>query len=214
LFDRGYVTVTPDLKFRVSSRLKDHWHNGKFYYQLDGQSIHGPGDVLNHYAQTTVIFVNIRTDQPQSGAVFIPTGGPPQPPNPPGPPGGSPYVLGVVAVPVTLNDGGAAYSARRPGSYYNPNPGGNVSIPGLRITQVTPGSAAQRAGLEVGDTIISINQTPTTDPQAMRRAIAHSGGVLNMTVKNGRPPYNYVTPTVYLQPSGPIYYGAPANPTP
>jgi len=42
LFDRGYVTVTPDLKFRVSLRLNDDWRNGKIYNQLDGQSIHIP----------------------------------------------------------------------------------------------------------------------------------------------------------------------------
>ncbi len=44
LFDRGYVTVSPDFKFRVSPRLNDDWQNGKIYYQLDGQSIHLPKD--------------------------------------------------------------------------------------------------------------------------------------------------------------------------
>jgi putative restriction endonuclease len=44
LFDRGYVTVTPDLKFRVSTRLNDDWQNGKIYYQLDGREIHTPRD--------------------------------------------------------------------------------------------------------------------------------------------------------------------------
>jgi len=44
LFDRGYVTITPDLKFRVSTRLNDDWKNGKIYYQLDRQSIHVPKD--------------------------------------------------------------------------------------------------------------------------------------------------------------------------
>lgn len=44
LFDRGYVTVSPDLKFRVSGRLSDDWQNGKIYYQLDGQPIHVPKD--------------------------------------------------------------------------------------------------------------------------------------------------------------------------
>ena len=44
LFDRGYVTVTPDLKFRVSTRLETDWRNGKIYYQLDGHSIHVPRD--------------------------------------------------------------------------------------------------------------------------------------------------------------------------
>lgn len=182
---------------------------GDMITSLDNLPIYGPTDVLNHSAYTTVVYVNIRTGRPQSGAVFIPGPGPPNPPGP-GPGPGPRYVLGVVTVPVTLNDGGGASSARRPGTYYDPNPGGNVPVSGLRITQVTPGSAAQRAGLEVGDTIVTINQTPTPDPQAMRRAIANSNGVLQMTVKNGRPPYNYVTPTVYLQPSGPIPYTVPA----
>jgi putative restriction endonuclease len=42
LFDRGYVTITPDLKFRVSARLNDDWNNGKIYYQLDRQPIRVP----------------------------------------------------------------------------------------------------------------------------------------------------------------------------
>ncbi|MEP6494785.1 MAG: HNH endonuclease [bacterium] len=42
LFDRGYVTVTPDLTFRVSKRLDADWSNGKIYYQLDGQKIFTP----------------------------------------------------------------------------------------------------------------------------------------------------------------------------
>jgi len=39
LFDKGYVSVTPEYKFRVSRRLKDEFHNGEHYYQLQGQSI-------------------------------------------------------------------------------------------------------------------------------------------------------------------------------
>lgn len=39
LFDRGYVTVTPDYRFRVSSRLRDEYQNGKIYYALDGKQI-------------------------------------------------------------------------------------------------------------------------------------------------------------------------------
>jgi len=34
LFDRGYVTVTPDHRFRVSRRLKEDFHNGEEYMQL------------------------------------------------------------------------------------------------------------------------------------------------------------------------------------
>jgi len=39
LFDRGYVTVTPALEVRVSSRLKTEWKNGKRYYPYDGERL-------------------------------------------------------------------------------------------------------------------------------------------------------------------------------
>ena len=37
LFDRGYVTVTPTLQFRVSQRIKAEFENGRDYYALDGR---------------------------------------------------------------------------------------------------------------------------------------------------------------------------------
>ena len=42
LFDKGYVTVTQDLRFEVSRRLKEDFHNGKSYYSLQGSEIHVP----------------------------------------------------------------------------------------------------------------------------------------------------------------------------
>lgn len=42
LFDKGFVTVTPDLRFRVSRRLENLWHNGKTYYALDGNPVSVP----------------------------------------------------------------------------------------------------------------------------------------------------------------------------
>jgi putative restriction endonuclease len=42
LFDRGYVTVDPKYRFRVSPRLKELWSNGKAYYALDGKLIAVP----------------------------------------------------------------------------------------------------------------------------------------------------------------------------
>ena len=39
LFDRGYVTVTPDYRVQVSRRLKDEFDNGKEYYALQGKTI-------------------------------------------------------------------------------------------------------------------------------------------------------------------------------
>lgn len=35
LFDAGYVTVTPDYKFRASRKLKDDFDNGEEYFQLE-----------------------------------------------------------------------------------------------------------------------------------------------------------------------------------
>ena len=39
LFDAGYVTVTPDLRFHVSRRIKEEFENGRDYYAMDGQAI-------------------------------------------------------------------------------------------------------------------------------------------------------------------------------
>jgi len=42
LFDKGYVTVTPDLRFDVSDRLRDDFSNGRSYYPLRGNLITRP----------------------------------------------------------------------------------------------------------------------------------------------------------------------------
>jgi putative restriction endonuclease len=34
LFDAGYVTVTPDLRFEVSPRIREEFENGRHYYAL------------------------------------------------------------------------------------------------------------------------------------------------------------------------------------
>jgi putative restriction endonuclease len=39
LYDRGYVTVTPDYVFRVGDSLRDEFKNGRSYYGLDSQKI-------------------------------------------------------------------------------------------------------------------------------------------------------------------------------
>ena len=39
LFDRGYVTVTADLRFVVSQRLAQEFENGKAYYKRDGKAL-------------------------------------------------------------------------------------------------------------------------------------------------------------------------------
>jgi len=45
LFDAGYVTVTPDLQFEVSRRIKEEFDNGRHYYELHGRSISTPADM-------------------------------------------------------------------------------------------------------------------------------------------------------------------------
>ena len=42
LFDTGYVTVTPDLDFEVSHRIREEFENGRDYYGLHGRRISIP----------------------------------------------------------------------------------------------------------------------------------------------------------------------------
>jgi len=42
LLDAGYVTVTPDLHFEVSRRIKEEFDNGRHYYAMHGKTIHVP----------------------------------------------------------------------------------------------------------------------------------------------------------------------------
>lgn len=44
LFDLGYVTVRPDLRFAVSGALHDEYENGRAYYAMDGRRIELPHD--------------------------------------------------------------------------------------------------------------------------------------------------------------------------
>ena len=45
LFDSGYVTVTPDLRFQVSRRIREEFANGRHYYALHGQRIVVPDNL-------------------------------------------------------------------------------------------------------------------------------------------------------------------------
>jgi len=40
LFDKGYITVTPDLRVEVSRRLKQEFENGRSYYPFHGKKLH------------------------------------------------------------------------------------------------------------------------------------------------------------------------------
>jgi HNH endonuclease len=42
LFDRGYLTITPDYHVEVSKRIKEEFNNGVEYYAMHGKQIHVP----------------------------------------------------------------------------------------------------------------------------------------------------------------------------
>lgn len=42
LFDTGYVTITPDMDFEVSGRIREEFENGRDYYALHGRRIATP----------------------------------------------------------------------------------------------------------------------------------------------------------------------------
>ncbi len=58
LFDAGYVTVTPDLRFEVSRRIKEEFDNGKHYYALHGQRIAVPVHVLQQPDRAALLWHN------------------------------------------------------------------------------------------------------------------------------------------------------------
>ena len=45
LFDKGYVTVTPKLRFEVSHRIREDYENGRDYYRLQGRRIRAPREL-------------------------------------------------------------------------------------------------------------------------------------------------------------------------
>jgi putative restriction endonuclease len=58
LFDAGYVTVTPDLDFEVSRRIKEEFENGRHYYALHGHRISAPEDALTRPDPDALIWHN------------------------------------------------------------------------------------------------------------------------------------------------------------
>ena len=58
LFDAGYVTVTPDLHFEVSRRIKEEFENGREYYALHGRLIAAPEQVAERPAPAVLSWHN------------------------------------------------------------------------------------------------------------------------------------------------------------
>jgi S1-C subfamily serine protease len=113
--------------------------------------------------------------------------------------------LGIMAVAVQVSTPGVA-AAAIPGF----PPSARPTSPALRITSVTPGSPAARAGLRAGDTLLTAGQFTTRSTDDLRNAIAQSGGVLPMTVMDSFGKVRSVT--AYLGGTGAV--PAPATPEP
>lgn len=59
LFDRGYVTITPEYKIEVSRRLKEEFENGRSYYPFSGQRLgHLPGQIADRPHKDLLIWHN------------------------------------------------------------------------------------------------------------------------------------------------------------
>lgn len=64
LFDGGFVTVTPEYRFKVSRRLRDDYSNGRVYYELQ-ESIERSGGIhlpmkAEHYPDPEVLAWHVR----------------------------------------------------------------------------------------------------------------------------------------------------------
>ena len=58
LFDSGYVTISPDMKFEVSRRIKEEFENGRHYYALHGQTIADPANPRSRPQRSALMWHN------------------------------------------------------------------------------------------------------------------------------------------------------------
>jgi len=58
LFDAGYVTITPEMKFEVSHRIREEFENGRDYYALQGRAISMPDDPIRRPEHATLTWHN------------------------------------------------------------------------------------------------------------------------------------------------------------
>ncbi|MBX9829136.1 MAG: HNH endonuclease [Xanthobacteraceae bacterium] len=58
LFDLGYVTISPDMRFEVSKRIREEYENGRHYYSLHGTGIQLPDDVNRRPNHSALVWHN------------------------------------------------------------------------------------------------------------------------------------------------------------
>jgi len=59
LFDKGYITITKQLKIEVSRTIKEEFHSGKEYYKYHGNSLEiMPKNVMEHPSEDHINWHN------------------------------------------------------------------------------------------------------------------------------------------------------------
>lgn len=58
LFDRGYLTITPELKVEVSRRIREEFENGRDYYKYNGQPLRPPQNWIDRPSPEYLIWHN------------------------------------------------------------------------------------------------------------------------------------------------------------
>jgi PDZ domain len=87
---------------------------------------------------------------------------------------------------------------------------------GLRIVGVSPGSPAERAGIQTGNVLTSVNGVQVTSLQDLLRALANSGGQATIGLYDGRGytsrqvlSFSWAAPVARTIPTTPPPYYAP-----
>jgi membrane-associated protease RseP (regulator of RpoE activity) len=89
---------------------------------------------------------------------------------------------------------------------------------GLRIVGISPGSPAERAGIQTGNVLTSVNGSPVTSLQDLLRTLENSGGQASLVVHDGRgyttrqvPSFAWAAPVARSIPTTTTPYSAPAS---
>src|SRR4051794_37217963 len=83
---------------------------------------------------------------------------------------------------------------------------------GLRIVGVSPGSPAERAGIQTGNVLTSVNGAQVTSLPALLRALENSGGRASLGLLDGRGYTSRQVPSFAWAP--PVARSIPPTPTP
>ncbi|HEV3168360.1 MAG TPA: PDZ domain-containing protein [Isosphaeraceae bacterium] len=88
---------------------------------------------------------------------------------------------------------------------------------GVRIVGVSPGSPAERAGIQTGNVLTSVNGSQVTSLQDLLRALDNSAGQASLVLQDGRgyttrrvPSFTWAPPVARTVPMTPTTYYAPS----